>query len=423
MLKQDVSFITLSIMLCIVFLLFISSCDDDNPATPDKTLKYPFYTTELILPQSQSPLLLSDFLTSRHLDYHQFGYNFCASLINNNDTLSFFIAIEYAEGEGYRGGVGFSQTEEAGYNWTGFYNSTVEISMNPWSMKLTNSQIPQNFVKIELTSGLMGSAGAVYKLTADVFDSKGKSLKTDVRLVDNYGAINQGYGTTSHYPHYLNDFQCTLVMNQPNKTIDEYLTATGDSMSWQGSYYYALPLMDVEQYSIEYDGKTLSGTNGKSWLDYFVKSYNAESLAMQAGSKWDWIAIQLPDINTAINVLNISSNITGKLPLARLFNTDSEKTPNGAHNAAYSWGIDKIKVETIGDEWATPYGQKYNMKYRITLESATYPGELTVTMLRHNQAVSLPEGSNYQGLGIVTGTLKGQTVNGRCWVEVQPVGL
>jgi hypothetical protein len=44
-------------------------------------------------------------------------------------------------------------------------------------------------------------------------------------------------------------------------------------------------------------------------------------------------------------------------------------------------------------------------------------------MLRHNQAVSLPEGSNYQGLGIVTGTLKGQAVNGRCWVEVQPVGL
>ncbi|MDT3738795.1 MAG: hypothetical protein RO257_04765 [Candidatus Kapabacteria bacterium] len=423
MFKQKVTSITFSTLLSVFFLLFLYSCQDDGPAKPDTTLKYPFYTTELKLPQSQSPLLLSEFLTSRHLDYHQFGYNFCASLINNNETLGFFIAIEYAEGGAYRGGVGFSQTEEDGYNWMGFTNTTVETTANPWSMTIVNPATSGSFVKIELTSGLMGSAGAVYKLTADVSDSKGKRLKVDVRLNDPYGAINQGYGTTSIYPHYLTAVQRTMVMTQPYRTIDEYLAATGDTMSWQGAYYYALPLMDVTQYLIEYDGKTLSGTIGKSWLDYFVKSYNAESIAMQDGAKWDWIAIQLPEINTAINVLDISSNVTGNLPFARLFNTEGGKTPNGAHNAAYSWGIDKIKIERIGEDWETPYHQKYKMKYRITLESATYPGELIVTMLRHNQAVSLPEGSNYQGLGIVTGTLKGQAVNGRCWVEVQPVGL
>lgn len=423
MFKQKFSFLAFSLTLIAFFSIFIFSCTDDNPIAPNSILKYPYYSADLTLAHSQSPIQLSDFLTSRHLDYHQFGYNFCASLINNSDTLGFFIAIEYAEGEGYRGGVGFSQTEEDGYNWTGFYNSSIDIATAPWSAKLTNSADPSSYVKIELASGLMGSAGAVYNLSANVMDSKGKSLKLSVRLNDPFGAINQGYGTTSHYPHYLTESQRAKVMSQPNRTVDEYLSSTGDSMAWQGSYYYALPLMNVEQYSIQYDGKTLNGTDGKSWLDYFVKSYNAESIAMQDGSKWDWIAIQLPEINTAINILNISSNVAGNLPFARLYNDDSGKSPNGAHNAFFSWGIDKIKVERIGNEWETPYHQKYNMKYKITLESPTYPGELIVTMLRQNQSVSLPEGSNYQGLGIVTGTLKGKAVRGRCWVEVQPVGL
>ena len=413
-----------TILGVIAFFFLFGSCTKDKGDPIDESLKFPFYSKDFTLPQSQSAQKLSDYLTSKHLDYHQYGWNICASMAaTNNDTLAFFFAIEYAEDGGYRGGVGFANSEE-GFKWSGFTNTDIEITTNPWSAKLTSSDFPGMFVKMELTSGLMGSANAIIRLTADVIDLYGKSLKMDVRLRDSYGAINQGYGTTSLFPNYLTEPQRTAIMALPKKNIGEYLTATGDSMSWQGPYYYALPLMDVEQFSIIYDNATVSGTSGKSWMDYFVKSYNETSLQMQAGSKWDWIAIQLPEINTAINILKISNNATATLPYARLFNTDSERTKNGAYKAAHSWALDEISIEPVpGTEWTSASGQEYYMQYRIILKSATKPGDLTVTMLRNNQTVILPEGSNYQGLGIVEGTLGGQLVHGQCWVEVQPAGL
>lgn len=407
----------------VTFFLF-GSCTKDKDHSHDESIKIPFYSEVYTLPQTQSAQKLSDYLTGKHLDYHQYGWNICASMTdNNNNTLAFFFAIEYAEDGGYRGGVGFGNSEE-GFKWSGFINTGIETTANPWSVKLTSSDLPGMFVKMELTSGLMGSANAIIRLTADVIDLYGKSLQLDVRLRDPFGAINQGYGTTSLYPHYLTEAQRTAIMALPEKSIGAYLTATDDRMSCQGAYYYALPLMDVEQFSIMYDNVTLSGTSGKSWMDYFVKSYNETPLQMQAGSRWDWIAIQLPEINTAINILKISNSTSATLPFARLFNTDSERTKNGAYKAAHSWALDEISVEPVpGSEWTSPSGQEYYMQYRIKLESVTKPGDLTVTMLRNNQTVMLPEGSNYQGIGIVEGTLGGQVVHGQCWVEVQPAGL
>ncbi len=407
-----------------IFFYCFVSCTKDNDDSNGDSKKFPFYSEDFTLPQSQSAKQLSDYMTAKHLDYHQFGWNICASMTDaQNNTLAFFFGIEYVKDVGYRGGVGFSDSED-GFKWSGFTTTDIETTTSPWSAKLTSSDLPGMFVKMELTSGLMGSADAVITLTADVIDLYGKNLKVDVRLRDPYGAINQGYGTTSMYPHYLTEAQRTAIMALPEKTIGAYLIATGDPMDYQGAYYYALPLMDVEQFTINYDDVTLGGTSGKSWMDYFVKSYNETSIQMQAGSRWDWIAIQLPDINTAINVLKISSSVSATLPYARLFHTDGERTKNGAYKAAHSWALDEITIEPVpGSEWTSLSGQKYYMQFRIKLESATKPGDLTVTTLRNNQTVILPEGSNYQGLGTVEGTLGGQAVHGQCWVEVQPVGL
>lgn len=412
------------ILFGIVFFGLFGSCAKDKDDSPDESIKFPFYSEDFTLPQSQSIQQLSEYLTGKHLDYHQYGWNICASMQDaDNNTLAFFFAIEYAADGGYRGGVGFSNSED-GFKWSGFINTVIEVTANPWSAKLNSADFPGMFVKMELTSGLMGSANAVIRLTADVIDLYGKSLKLDVLLRDPFGAINQGYGTTSMYPHYLTEAQRTATMALPEKTIGAYLIATGDPMNCQGAYYYALPLMDVEQFTIIYDNTTLSGTSGKSWMDYFIKSYNETSLQMQDGSKWDWIAIQLTEINAAINVLKISNSATATLPYARLFDTDSERTKNGARKASHSWALDEISVEPVpGTAWTSPSGQEYYMQYRIILESATMPGDFTVTMLRNNQTVVLPEGSNYQGLGIVEGNLGGQVVSGQCWVEVQPIGL
>jgi hypothetical protein len=431
MLKQRKSIYTFFSVLNFAFLLlFYSSCKNDlvSPIITQSTnIKIPYYSEDYSLLQSQSALSLSDFMTDGHENYHQYGWNICASLEDNsNNIMSFFIAIEYAESDTtppYRGGIGFCKAEGEGYKWSGITSTTIEMTTSPWSAKLTNPLLPGWFVKIELTSGLMGSADAEYLLTGDVYDASMKHLTVDVRLRDSFGAINQGYGTTSFYPHYITAAQRAKIMGLPEKTIGAYLTATGDPMSAQGAYYYALPLMNVKQFSIEYDTVTYSGSSGKSWMDYFVKSYTAESIAMQKGSKWNWIAIQLPDFNTAINVLDIKNSVAGGIPYARLYNTESERTRNGARKAAHSWAIDEVTVEPFGEQWTTSTGISYYLQYRIRLKSSTYPGDLTVTMIRKSQAVVLPEGSNYQGLGWVQGTLNGQSINGRCWVEVQPVGL
>ncbi|MHB1192633.1 MAG: lipocalin family protein [Longimicrobiales bacterium] len=403
-------------------LLLLSSCGDATGPEAEQVI-HAYYSEDYSLYHSVGPQQLSDFMTGAHLDYHQYGWNVGASLEDASGVMmGFFIAIEYsaADPEHYRGGVGFSRTEEGGYKWMGFTNTSYQTTTSPWSATLESSQMPGSSVTIELASGLMGSGNAVYRLKGSVIDVEGKSLVVDVRLRDRFGAINQGYGTTSYFPHYIKQEQRAGILALPERTVGAYLASTTDRMRWQGAYYYALPMMDVEQFTVVYDGTTYTGTGGKGWMDYFVKSYNEESITLQDGSAWNWIAIQLPDIGAAINVLDIRNPNTGAVPFARLFNLNSARTRNGARNAVHSWAIDEITVTPMGETWTTPTGVTYAMQYRIQLESATYPGDLTVTLIRKNQAVVLPEGSNYQGLGLVTGVLGGQAVNGRCWVEVQP---
>jgi hypothetical protein len=107
---------------------------------------------------------------------------------------------------------------------------------------------------------------------------------------------------------------------------------------------------------------------------------------------------------------------------ARLFNTQSDATLNGARVAAHSWELDQIELEPIeGSQWTSPGGKIFYLQYHIHLRSSDWPGELTVTALRQNQTVTLAEGEEYQGLALVEGTLKGQAVHGQCWIEIQPV--
>ncbi len=85
---------------------------------------------------------LSDFLRSPHLDYHLFGYNFGASLVDEEGNLvAFFLGLEHKEE--YKEGVGFEKKYEGAvgfrgagfgpsYKWTGFDNFDIETQVNPW---------------------------------------------------------------------------------------------------------------------------------------------------------------------------------------------------------------------------------------------------------------------------------------------------
>ncbi|QVV87733.1 hypothetical protein KHC33_10230 [Methanospirillum sp. J.3.6.1-F.2.7.3] len=248
------------------------------------------------MPHSHSVENLSVFLTEKHQDYDLFGYNFWASLEDTTgETTSFFFGLEQ-KGQKATGGVGFlsknfenysPENNQNGYIWSGFENENLVTTINPWSIELSDPNNSSSYIRIELLSGFFGSLNATYRLSADTLDESGKLIKVNVILNDSFGVINQGYGTTSFFPQYLTDLQRKEIMKLPDKTIGNYLNATKDPMDWQGDYYYALPLMDVLSYTIEYEGKVMSGFRGKSWLDYFVQSYNVESLSNMTGSRWN----------------------------------------------------------------------------------------------------------------------------------------
>ena len=415
----------------LILLIFLAGCIGIfNPVSAD-IKEHAFYSENYEMPHSQSADNLSVFFTEKHLDYDLFGYDFWAGLEDNSgQTTSFFFALEQ-KGQKAIGSVGFlgkdfenisSRNSGEKYIWSGFENANLETTINPWSIKLSDPNSSASYIRIELLSGLMGSENSTYRLTADTLDQSGKQIKVNVILYDTFGVINQGYGTTSFFPQYLTDLQREEIMKQPEKTIGTYLTATNDPMDWQGDYYYALPLMDVLSYTIEYDGKAVSGSRGKSWLDYFVQSYSIESLGNMTGSKWNWIAIQMPEINAALNLLDLI-NDKGELSSARLFNNSGDKSLNGARTASHSWEIENINVDPVaGSEWVSSTGKEYFLTYHITLKSSTLPGNLLVEVFKDQELVISEEQTDYQGLGKVTGTLGDVDIGtGQAWLEIEAI--
>ncbi|MBL6943667.1 MAG: hypothetical protein ISR56_04800 [Bacteroidales bacterium] len=280
---------------------------------------------------------------------------------------------------------------------------------------------------MSLISGNMGAADAEYILTADIPDFNGVRLHAEVQLRDRLGVVNQGYGPASFFPQYLSEEQRAQIMESPARSVSNYLEATGDPMSCQGSYYYSLPLMDVEQFSIKLDD-TISlsnGSDGLMWMDYVVQSYDQQASEVFSNASWDFYAIQLPEENAAIMVIEINS-ATGSLPIATLFRNDSDRTLNTARKAVHSWAINEINIYHVpGTDWVSPKsGLKYAMQHRIQLTSTDYSADLTINMVRDDQEIIIDSTKiKYEGLGSVEGILSGQPVTGQAFVEIQPVGV
>jgi len=418
-----------SAVLCLAAFVFIigfaAGCSSDNfsDSSGVEIIAPAFYSESYDLPQSQNAAALSNLMTSQHPGYHQFGWDFEASLEDgSNETTAFFMTIERT-GAKCTAMVGFRNKAFGDtYVWSLIQNTYMETTGG--TIRITNPLAADDHVTIQLLSGLMGSPNATYRLYASVADMSGKRINADLLLRDPFGAINQGYGTTSFYPNYITSAQRTVFTSLPEKTFEKYFEANKDPMTWQGDYYYALPMINVERYTIEYDGKAMTGASGKSWVDFFIKSFNAESALSTNHASWSWFAIQLPDISAAINLLDFTSD-SGKLPTARLFNNNGTRSKNGARIATHSWEIDKITVEPVaGSEWVSPLTKKsYTLEYRIHLNSSTFPGELQVKMAE-TQEIGLGTQWDYQGLGKVTGTIGGTNVgNGRCWIEVEELSL
>ena len=167
-------------------------------------------------------------------------------------------------------------------------------------------------------------------------------------------------------------------------------------------------------------------------MDYVVQSYDEKALEAIQDVSWQFFAIQLPEINTALMVIEITTK-TGTLPIAKLFDLESEKTLNFASKAKQSWAINEINIEPVsGSKWVSPKsGKEYNTQHRIQLMSNDYPADFVVSMITDDQEIYIefPDGNGgvkkmikYEGMATVEGTIAGSQISGQAFVELQPVG-
>ena len=439
-------FYTMAFLLIGFVFVFTLSCNRDDYQSNPIPLPDPvpaagcvYYTNDYFLPQTQSLQQLSEYISSEHFDYDLDGWFFFGSLVddaNPDDPGVFFIAVQRIE-ESWNGFrtpmvpaiVGFNSSSLGKYEFRGFFTIDISplmtVTSNPWSVTLTSPFQSGPMITMSTVSGTMGAADAVYSLTADIPDFYGIRLKANVQLRDRFGTVNQGDGTASFFAQFLTDVQREQIMHSPVRTVSNYLETTADPMSCQGSYYYSLPLLDVEQFTITRNDSVLSsGTKGLLWMDYVVQSYDQRAQDVFSEASWSFYAIQLPDINAALMVIEINS-ATGSLPIARLFNTEGGMTLNYAHKPKYTWAINNINIQVVpGTNWTSPKSNlDYAMQHRIQLMSADFPADLTLTMVRDDQEIYINDKTiKYEGLAKVTGTLGSVTVSGQAFVEIQPVG-
>lgn len=436
------------IRLCVIALLLqvviaMTACGGsksggDEQQWPDPVAGAPFFTQDYGLPQTQSAQQLSEYLASEHFECDLDGWFFFGSLVDSaapEDPGAFFISMQRIDVsvDGSREAlvpavVAFNSPSLGQYVFGGEYtldmSPLVNVLSDPWSVELNSTDQTEPLMSMSLASGSMGAADAEYRLAADVPDQLGGRLQAEVLLRDRFGVVNQGYGTASFFPQFLTEQQQEQVSGSFDSSVGDYLESTGDPMSGQGSWYYSQPLMDVEQFTITRNGVPLSsGTSGTMWMDNVVQSYGEQASEILADASWEFYSIMLPEADTAIMVLQVTSS-TGTLPVATLFSDDGDRTRNSARKAVHSWKIDEIDIEAVpGTTWVSPgTSLEYAQQHRIKLGSETLPADLTLTIVRENQEVVVGDTIKYEGLAFVEGTLGDQQVTGTAFVELQPLG-
>jgi len=273
---------------------------------------------------------------------------------------------------------------------------------------------------MQAVSGRMGQVDTVYLLNADIPGLGTPRLKAQIRLRDRFGVINQGYGTAAFCVQNITDEQRFEITEFYGGSVQTYLECTGDPMICQGDYYYQMPFLEVEEFSITSGDIVLSsGTSGLLWADVISASYDERALKVYENLLSNFFAIQFPQENTALMVLQIDS-ANGSMLIATIYSEASDRTRNFARKPVYSWPINGIKIEPDPDSiWVSPASQKtYYLRNRIRLESAERKADLTIEMTIVDQEIVTEKETTYAGLGSVQGTLDGQPVNGQVFHEV-----
>ncbi|MEX1217553.1 MAG: hypothetical protein WEA11_03415 [Acidimicrobiales bacterium] len=296
---------------------------------------------------------------------------------------------------------------------------------NPFSARATNAG---DFLDVRVVDGQLGQPGSTLEITssAESLDAAGKGGTTQVwiRATDRSGVAQWGYGPSGFFPQWLQPNQRTAVTDQHGGNVGDYLKASNDPMTNQGSYYYSSTFIDVEQFSVTRDGAVVaSGTGGQLIADFVTQKFDdAAKAIIDNGVEWlEFTSFLTRD--KAMKIGQVSQSSVGTLPYAVLVEDTGGRLTNGSLAAAQSWPIDGITITPDKTKtWTSPLSKKtYSTAYTVTLVDKGKTDTLTYTVLFDDQEIDTGGRIVYEGIFKVQGTFGGETIDGYSWGEIQPI--
>jgi len=164
------------------------------------------------------------------------------------------------------------------------------------------------------------------------------------------------------------------------------------------------------------------GTGGLLWMDVVYQTFDHAATEVVKDSTWAFFIMQFPEQQKAIMTTLVGTKVSD-YRVSSLFGMGAQKNANGVLEPEFRWNLQDIKMEPVpGSQWASPAsGEIYYTQYKIKL-TGEHSADLTITMAWNDQEVNAGRRYVYEGLGHVTGTLDGISVNGSAWLEMQPIG-
>ncbi|MDQ1091559.1 putative secreted hydrolase [Xanthomonas sacchari] len=270
----------------------------------------------------------------------------------------------------------------------------------------------------------IGSGPATYSWHFAVTDVNNKLHKVEERVVseqipDQQGSFNftnDGWSISGSQQNYaikgaLSDGRFAIdlktssdmpfVLHNGNGVVDYRPIA-------KTSAYYSSTALDTE--GTVYDNGVPIKIVGTSWQDrqWFVKGMASDENGSFFGGGWNWFAIQL-DNDTQYMLYYLQDPNTGAIT-----NKFGTRVSKGVATPVSGSEMDLQRLAT----WTSPNsGYTYESKWNVILPE----GNLLITPLVDDQEMLWTGHRTYwEGASQVVGTLNGNDVTGRSYVEVNP---
>lgn len=317
-------------------------------------------------------------------------------------------------------------------------NYPVSFTKIPWSVRADQSLVlaQPEFIDVRVVKGQIGVKGAVYELTANVYNTSEDApplerVEVYVRAKDTTGMMQWGYGPSGFSPMWIFPEQRDIIENTYDGSVGDYLRATDDSMWSQGQNYLTVPLLKVQKFVVSKNDKVVDrGSAGWIWMDYVTRSFDARAKEIvNSGAGWNEFSIYIPSTGQAMKVgwTNFpKAPGIGKFPYAYLASPTSDKGPNGVLQPQMAWGLNDIHLRPVrSSKWVSPTtGNSYYLKWRLILDE-TETNErvkLTLTSALPNQEAVIADRAVLEGVFTVKGNIGGKKVQGYALDEFQIPG-